>query len=166
MEIATNSLVSLTGLSVYGAGSILIGVARTLFMLGLFLLYERISGSFQTAGVAVALYAANPNFVFFDAAFSYESLAISLTVLALFSSLRGWSGTQERPVQMILVGLLAIMSVVTTHHLTAYFLATFLVMWLLIDTVQRRRRREHTGPLWMAMSVVLGMDGVGRECQH
>lgn len=155
MEIATNSLVSLTGLSVYGAGSILIGVARTLFMLGLFLLYERISGSFQTAGVAVALYAANPNFVFFDAAFSYESLAISLTVLVLFSSLRGWSGTQERPVQMILVSLLAIMSVVTTHHLTAYFLAAFLVMWLLIDIVRRRSSREHKGPLSMAIIAVV-----------
>jgi hypothetical protein len=157
LEIANSAIANLTGLSVYGAGILLIGVARTLFMLGLFLLYEQISKSVQTAAIGVALYAANPNFIFFDAAFSYESLAISLTVLAVFTAVNTEPGSRGRLKGMTLVGLLVVLSVVTTHHLTGYLLAAFLLLWLVIDTllILIRRKRERRGPLAIAIIVLV-----------
>ena len=63
---------------------IVVGAARVLMMLALFLLYERACGDSRLAGVGALVYAANPGFLFFDAQFAYESLALPLAVFTLW----------------------------------------------------------------------------------
>ena len=127
LESVTAALSSLSGLSTYGSGLIVIGVARLLIVVALFLLVERVLGSPRAAGLAVAVYAANSNFVFFSAQFSYESLALPLLVVVLFAY-GEWraSGSFERFAYSSAIFLL-IFAVVTTHHLTSYALAITLV---------------------------------------
>src|SRR6476469_9567050 len=45
LEGATSALMSLTGISSYGAGVVVIGAARVILMVGLFILFGRVSGS-------------------------------------------------------------------------------------------------------------------------
>ena len=52
----TDAVSSLTGLKVFGAGILVIGVARLVIMLGLFLLFEDVSGSARVAGLAALFY--------------------------------------------------------------------------------------------------------------
>ena len=74
----TAAVASLTGLGIFGSGLLVIAVARLILVLGIFVLVEAVSGSSRAAGIAALVYAANPNFVFFDAQFAYESLALPL----------------------------------------------------------------------------------------
>ena len=74
---------SVTGISEFVAGNILIGALHTLIAGALFLVYERVADSPRVALLAVTVYAANPGFVFFDSYFAYESFALPLAVSAV-----------------------------------------------------------------------------------
>jgi hypothetical protein len=137
----TVGLVRLTGLPVSTAAVIVIGAARVLLMLVLALGIERLSGSSRAATLAAFLYAANPNFLYWSAQFSYESLALPLVGFALFLVLRRSQGEASRRLAALTVA--AILAVVITHHLSSYFLAGVLVLWSLIAAW--RSRRGHGG---------------------
>ncbi len=127
LEGAASALMQVTGLSVYAAGVVLVGVARLVAVAALFLLFQRVSGSARAAGLGVAIYAGNFNFLYWGAQFSYESLALPLLLMAMMAlaerevaprqALRAWGA----PVA------LAMMAIVVTHHLTSYAMAGLLV---------------------------------------
>jgi hypothetical protein len=126
LEGATSALMTITGLSSYWAGAVVVAVARLSLMAGLFLLFKRISGSARTAGLAAAIYATNFNFFYWGTQFSYESLSLPIFVVMLMAiaeraaTPRDW--TRDWAVPLVL----GISAIVVTHHLTSYALAAFL----------------------------------------
>ncbi len=130
-EIVTDALCKLTGLSVYQAGIFLIGTARLLCMVALYLFFEQVSASSRVAGVAALIFVANPHFLFFDAQFAYESLALPLAATVLFILARSvHSAGRERVILAVAAGLV-LLAVVVTHHVTSYLLVAFLLIWSL-----------------------------------
>ena len=128
LETATAALASVTGLSTFAAGLVLIAAGRLMLALALYLFIESVVGSPRAAGLAAVLYALAPNYLFFSAQFSYESLALPLAVvlgLAVARS-RQYVGTRDGlawgAVVLVLMG-----AIVVTHHLTAYAVVAFLV---------------------------------------
>jgi hypothetical protein len=99
----------------------------------LFLLIERVTRSARAGGIGVAVYACNPSFLYFDAQFAYESLALMIAATLLLVAIR-WSEPerpdQPRPVRG-LVGAMALLAatVTITHHMSSYALLAFLVLW-------------------------------------
>jgi hypothetical protein len=151
---ATSALMTITGLSVYPAGLIVIGVARLLLVASLFLLFLRISDSGRIAGLGVALYAGNFNFVFWGAQYAYQSLALPLLVFAMMllaereatrtRTLREWGAP----------ALLAIAAVVVTHHLTSYALAAVLAaLALAYRSVHRTWEKPNPWPVAVAAAL-------------
>jgi hypothetical protein len=137
LAVATDALVHLTGLSVYTCGLILIGCARLTLVGALFLLTDELLGSARAAGTAVVVYAANPNFLYFDAQYSYESLALPLAVLAVFFIARQGG---QRPAFPALASCLAVtLAVIATHHMTAWALTALLLAWAAAGWFRRRR---------------------------
>lgn len=136
LESVDAALASMTGLTPYGAGLVVIGVARVVIMLALFLLYERLSGSARTAGLAAAIYTANASFLYFDSQVSYESLALALLVVILFA-VAEWREPHDRGgwASVIVVSTLAL---VATHHLTSYVLLLFLLALCLTQVIVDR----------------------------
>jgi hypothetical protein len=149
LESAVSALGSLTGISTFAAGNLVIGAARLLLMLSLFFFFEQISGSARIAGLGVLFYTASANFLFWSNQFSYESLALPLALLAVFVAIsRQQVISHSRHIALTLIALLAISSVVVTHHLTSYALATFLILvsaLYSLNTVRSARNREN---LW------------------
>ena len=137
LETVTAALASLSGLSVFDAGLAVVGFARLIAMLALFLFFEKISGSLRLAGIAALFYAMNANFLFWSAQFSYESLALPLALWVLFVAVRRiTTPTGDRHRGLTIIAMLGILAVVITHHLTSYFLVAFfwgwtVVLWLL-----------------------------------
>jgi hypothetical protein len=84
METIVATIVQLTGLSIVESGFIVIGVVRLLTVVSLFLLLERTAMPSRFAAPATLLYMACPAFLYFDSMFSYESLAIALSMVCLF----------------------------------------------------------------------------------
>ncbi len=130
LATAAAALTSLSGLPLVASGTLIIGIARLLLMLALYLLYEQVSHSSRMAALGTLIYTAHSNFLFWSAQFSYESLALPLAVLVLYVVKRrendglkhlGWTWA----------ALLGIGAIAITHHLSAYFTAAFLVIWTL-----------------------------------
>ena len=134
MEIVTNALCSLAGLSIFSAGVVVIGAARLVLILALYLFYEEVSHSPRMAGIALLLYMTNPDFVFFDAMFAYESLALPLAVLLLFAVARRVA-RYGSDIGLSLAIVLGLGAVVVTHHLTSYALVIFLALWTVVPVL-------------------------------
>lgn len=142
LETITAALAELSGLSIFHAGVIVIGVARATLMLALFLLLERVVGSARGAGIGVAVYACNPSFLYFDAQFGHESLALLLGGTLLLVAVDWVEPARLNP--RLASGLLATTVVVActmtiTHHMTSYALSAFLVCWAILAALESRR---------------------------
>jgi hypothetical protein len=135
----TSVVASLTGFHVFGAGVVVIGAARLVMMLALFLLFEEITRSSRVAGLAGLIYAANPNFVFFTAQYAYESLALPLAVLVMAGVTR-WMRRDDDAARHGWAVAVPIVStaVVMTHHMTAYALFGFLAAFALVHALVSR----------------------------
>jgi hypothetical protein len=140
LEAPTAAVAAMTGLSPFAAGLVVTAVARLILMIALYLLYETVTGSERVAGLAAALYAASPHFLFFIADYSYESLALPFAILALAAALRVRppSGTGDRA--WLIVALLLTAGVVVTHHMTSYALIVTLLAVCLIPLPWMHRR--------------------------
>ena len=148
LESVDAAFAAMSGLTPYGAGLVVIGAARVVIMLGLYLLFERLCGSSRTAALGTAIYTANASFLFFDAQVSYESLALPLLVLVLFA-VAEWQRAQDRWAWGA-VAVLVTLAVAVTHHVTSYALVVLLlalcVVQLVVRKVLARRATESGSP--------------------
>jgi hypothetical protein len=128
LESATSALMTLTGMSSYGAGMVVVAVSRLLLLAAMFILFARISGSSRTAGIGVAIYAANFNFLYWSAQYSYESLALPLFVFILMLLAERERSPRDRAREWAVPIVLGTSAIVVTHHLTSYALAVFLAL--------------------------------------
>jgi hypothetical protein len=158
LENVTTAFASLSGLSIFAAGVLVVGVARLVVMAGLFLFFEQTSGSPQVAGLAVAFYVGNPTFVFFGGMFKYESLALAFfaLVLAALARREGTAVVSTR-LGLTIVVLLALTAVVVSHHITAYALLGILVMWLFVTLMRRSTKLEGPGVGLIMLAAVLNV---------
>ena len=142
LELFTASLSQLTGLRIFIAATIVIGVARVALMLALFLFLERVARSPRAAGIAIAIYVCNPSFLYFDSQFGYESLALVVGAALLLAALR-WSSADEAARRRNARGMVAAMAILAatltiTHHMTSYATVAFLATWAALEARERR----------------------------
>jgi hypothetical protein len=127
-------------MSSFGAGIVLIGLARLSLVLALFVLVARVSGSPRLAGIAVVLYAGSSNFLYWGVQYSYESLSLPLLVAVLAAFAERESATPRWARSWAVSILLGTAAVVVTHHLTSYALAIVLLALAILYRLQRVRR--------------------------
>lgn len=147
LQAVTAAVSSLTGLSIFPAGLIVVGVGRVILMLGLFGFVQRITGSARVAGIGGLLYTANPNFLYFDAQFAYESLGVALAAAALLATAEA-AATPSRRGFWVSLALICVAATTVTHHLTSYALAVALVVWALAGI-----RRSDVSPTSAAIAL-------------
>lgn len=132
LEAATAGVHDLAHLSLHASGVVVLVLARIVMTLALIAVYERIGGSLQTACVATTIYAANPQYVWFNAQFSYQSLSLPLcfltaAVFATRSTSKNWRG--------VLAAGACAAAAVATHHLTALAFVVIVLSWLVLGKV-------------------------------
>lgn len=149
LQNVTVALQDVTGIGIYTAGNVVIGVARLIFLIALYLLYKQVSHSSYVASLGVVLAMANPHFLFFHAMFIYQALAIPVAVLALFAAARSMSGHQTTmTISYRFVLLIALFVVVTTHHITSFALMALLLFWGVVALLIHRFRFQQAPVIW------------------
>ena len=139
LHALTAALTQVTGLDVWTVAELVGCTVHVLAALGVYLLVSTLTGP-RGAGVAAAVYVTNPEWVYFDTQFAYESLGVALVVWTLYFTARldaaadpgpgtgsgPGSGTAER---VRWAGLAAVTAIacVLTHHLSATALCAVLV---------------------------------------
>jgi hypothetical protein len=136
LQIVTNALSSLSGLHIFYSGVIVLGVARLLILLSLFLLFEQVTPSARVASIATAIYMTNPHFIGFDVQYSYESLSIPIAAFMLFILSRLDTIPYKQRV-MTLLAWLVLATLAFTHHVTNYVFDAFLLLWSITYLFQR-----------------------------
>jgi hypothetical protein len=161
LPLLTSVLSSLTGLSIFSSGLIVVAAARIIIMLSLFLLYEGLSSSSRVAGLAAVFYTANSNFLYWSAQYSYESIALPLAVFvafAIFILLPRSSPTKRSIIRhpAFLVALIGVFAITVTHHLTSIALAVLLALGALFSTIlPNKENREVRLSLYILTSVAI-----------
>jgi hypothetical protein len=155
LGLVTLALSKVTGLSLVSSGEVIIGAARLLLMLALFLLLERLTGSDRAAGVGCLIYAGNANFLYWDAQFAYESLALPLAIATVYLLLRRSDGDRDYTAPALLVAAM----VVITHHLTTYALVAVLGAWTAVAYLRRSRRPATYAP-WAPTATIATATGL------
>ena len=128
LEIVTSALGTLSGLSIFQAGSIVVGMASLLMVLSFYLLCELLSGSARLASLATIVYMTNPHFFLFDHQFAYESLALPLATFVLFAMTRYEMLNKSRP-WVMLVAWLVLTAMDVTHHATNFIFEGLFLLW-------------------------------------
>lgn len=156
LELVTHALATLSGLSIFHAGLVVIGAARLMLSLAIFLFLEQVSGSARVAGLASLLYTAHPQFLFFNAQYAYQSLALSPAVFALWLLMRRHYAPEAERGWLLLFAAGSIVVVVITHHITAYVLTGCLVLWVVLATLRGRwRTLPDRDVRWMALLAIV-----------
>jgi hypothetical protein len=158
LAAATAALSNLSGWDIFDSGLLLIGIARLVITLGLFLIYEKISASARVAGLGSVFYMANSNYLYWTAQYAYESLALPLAVFVIFLlTLHQEPGRGGLVRPAFLAAMLVIMAVTVTHHLTSYALATLLGLTALFSIVIGQDSRSARYVLWALALVATGV---------
>ncbi len=158
LHLVTSSVVALSGLSVFASGVLIIGMARLILVVALFGFVRRVANSSRVAGIAVLVYAANPNFVFFDAQYSYETLAISLAAATLLVTALQHARSSSSTGIVVSAGVLAA-GTALTHHLTSYALSAALLVWAIVAASGRRGKPRNWSIAWIASISILASVG-------
>lgn len=136
LEIATAAAIDITGLpDQLAAGLVLLG-ARVLLAAAVYDLIRRITRNDRAAALGVAVYCVGPQVLFFNAQFSYQTLALPLAVAALCL----YGGGRSDRTQLLPPAAVSL-AVSVTHHVTALFLIVVWSSMLVIECLGRRRRR-------------------------
>lgn len=155
VEIATTALSNVAGIPIYASGVVLLAVARVVFLASLFFSIAMVSGSTRVAGIACLVYMTNPMFLYFNAGFSYESLALPLAALVLYLVLRRGHSGPARWTGLTVLALLVLAAVVATHHVTSLMLAGFLALWAIVGWRMKRHQRSKPGRVAIAALILV-----------
>jgi hypothetical protein len=150
---ATSALMTLTGMSSFGAGTLVIAAGRLTFVTALFLLFNRIGGSARAAGLGVAIYTGSSNFLFWGAQFSYESLALPLLVVVLMCFVEREAAAPSWRAAWLVPIVLGILAIAVTHHITSYAAAAILIALAILYRVFELRA-PNPWPLALFATVV------------
>lgn len=139
LEIATTALVSLTRMSIYQAGTVVVGTAHVLVAVAIYLLVAELTLRPRVAALAVVIYATQPHFQFFDSYFIYEVIALPFLVSALLAVVKmlkqqNWAVGSAWGIVAVLCASVTVVS----HHVTSYALVAFLLLMVLVLIVLRR----------------------------
>lgn len=158
LEGATSALRTLTGMSAFAAGSIVIGAARLTMMSAMFALFWRVSGSHRIAGIGTAIYVGNFNFLFWSVQYSYESMALPLLMVVFLAVAEVELVPRATRGAWRLVAAIATAGIVITHHVTSYVLVISLTALSMVSALLHRiPRRPNPWPLALlalAMTIV------------
>ncbi len=166
-ETLVVGIARLTGLPIVAAGQLCIlacHIVVVLSLLGIAAIVHQ--GSVRAAMLAGLLYAVSPQFVQFDALFSYETFALPLFMLMLLTCMAGLtarhSSRQRR--RYTGLGVFFLLALLITHHLTTIVLGGALVLAAVTFGITALHRRRVDRPSARAAGWVgrrLALAGIG-----
>jgi hypothetical protein len=135
MEIATTAVYQLTGLSPHSAAVVVLLTARVIMTLALIRVIQRVSKSLTVGCLAALIYATNPQYVFFNSMYAYQSVALPLCFFCIY--VFACQPTPRRFVT-IMPAVAVVTAIAVTHHLTSVALVVVLLVWYLFTLITRR----------------------------
>lgn len=129
MELFTGMMVRLTGMPVMLAMAVVVLLCRLLLVLTIYHSALTVNPSHRGASLVVLLYAASPQFYFFNSQFAYQTMALTLGLGGLLLLRRAQLAEGAAARRLCGLAILALVATVVTHHVTSWIVFGFLVIW-------------------------------------
>ena len=149
LELVAVALVWLTGVPPVVAQVATVLLARVVLVLALFALGTRLGRSTRVGALVVLLYSGSTHFYFFNAQFSYQTVAVAMLVASVVLLLQAADTTGRRTWLLLGAAQATLAALTVTHHLTSWL--TLAALWVvagLLALGQERRRARLV--LWTA----------------
>lgn len=131
-------LVHQTGIPTMASAFLVVIAARVVLVTVLCDAVEQLTGNMRAGGLAVAVYALGPQFIFFNSQFSYQTLAIPLALTGV--SLIARSRWSDDPLPLFFGATVCLFGAGMSHHVTGFITMAFLLMWTLFQRGPARLR--------------------------
>jgi hypothetical protein len=155
LELVTVGIRDATGAPTVVAEMIVVGLARLILILSLFRIVQRMTHSVRAAGIAVLVYAASPQFYGFNAAFSYQTLALAFAAGAACLLIAALDAPAPRVDRRVLIAELAIAGMIITHHLVSFITVAVVIAASVLARQRASRARARILAHAAIVSVVL-----------
>lgn len=133
---ATTVLVHQFGIPTMASAYVVILASRLILVTVLCDAVERSTQSRRAGGLAVAVYAISPQFVFFNSQYAYQTMAIPLALAALTLIVR--ARLSQNPLPLLGGATVCLFALAVTHHVTSFLTAIFLFLWMCAERGQTR----------------------------
>jgi hypothetical protein len=172
---AASAFAHLGELPLWVAAMGVVVLAHILSMLGIYQLVRMANVPASGAAVGAVIYSLNPSWMYFNVAFSYESLASPLIVWCLAATVAAGRGTERPATRAIAGAVLATGAVPMIHHLSTIMLLLILTVLIgvrLVPWFTRAAagtlevRRERIWPLvliWSCLITSMGFWWTGKS---
>lgn len=173
LELVAGGVHWLTGMPLMAAQVVTVVLARAVLVLALFLLVERLTGSHRAGALVVLLYGASSQFWFFNAQFSYQTLAIPLAVLGMLLIVRAGDaataaastaapdgtprGALRAAARPLAAATASLALLALTHHLTGWLTIVLLWAWASAHHVAGDRVRALTTTVAAGLGTVVAV---------
>ncbi|HEY5273618.1 MAG TPA: hypothetical protein VIJ34_10340 [Acidimicrobiales bacterium] len=129
-----------TGLPAVASQAVVVLACRLVLVLAFFLFSERVLHSARAAGIAVLVYACGPQFYAFNAAYSYQTIAIAFGAAAIYFLLLAGDGVHAR--RWTVLSVLAVVGATLSHHLVGALTVGLFCAWAIAISLESRQRLE------------------------
>ena len=160
LEIATSAVEHLTGLPLHAAATVVLFLTRVIMTLGLVLIFQMISRNVLITTMAALVYTVNPQYLYFNSEYSYQTLALPLCFFCVYVfSIR----KRELGLRGLGPSALVAVAIAATHHLTAAGLVVLLWTWYFYTRVKNRPTPGLAAFAIVATCAVMGWTWVARS---
>jgi len=135
-------------------GLVVVLVAHGLGLFGVYALARALGIKSRGAAIAAVAYALNPSWLYFDAMYSYESLAVPLLIWALAAV--AYSVRKDAKLGWKIAAFLLIPATIITHHATGMVLVVTLLVAAAVAIVRQRRNEAAEGEQTTLLLVLVG----------
>jgi hypothetical protein len=131
-------------------------LAHVLSVLAIYQLVRMVGASARGAAVGAVIYTLNPSWLYFNAVFSYESVALPLLLWCLAATVAAGRSSQKLNLRAIAMAVLCVVILPVVHHLTTIMLCLILMLLIIARVVPfvrqtaaggRGAKRERFWPL-------------------
>jgi hypothetical protein len=159
MELFTGAVIRLTGMPVMLGMSLIVLLCRLLLVLTIYHGALTVNPSRWGASLVVVLYAASPQFYFFNSQFAYQTMALTLGLGGLYLLRRAQLTEGATAARFFCAAILALIATVITHHVTSWIVLAFLVVWTVVASKGQRKVLACAAAV-MGISVIIWTDDI------
>lgn len=160
-----NAFAQLGQVPLWYAAMAVVVLAHILSLLAIYQLVRMVNVPAAGAAVGAVVYSLNPSWMYFNVAFSYESLALPLVAWCLAATVAAGRATERPAIRAIAAAVLAVAVLPMVHHLSTIMLLlimTVLVVARLVPWFYRAAagklgiRRERVWPVVLIWGSLIG----------
>lgn len=135
----TDLLHAVTRLSVWHSGLVVVGVSHCASLVVVYALAKSLGMVSRPAFLAAVVFGLNPSFMYFDSQYSYESLGLTLALVAILAMVRA---RQTGSVRWIAAGIAAALACTVTHHVASVVMAASCLLLAFVVPSERWGGRQ------------------------